>query len=59
MMAAVPPERRLVCAECGIEAPPGAAGWRAYVVGVKEEETGDEAYITVYCPTCAEREFGA
>ena len=47
----------LTCAECGIEAPPDATGWRAYVVSVRDE-MNDEEYVTVYCPECAAREFG-
>ncbi len=42
--------RPLVCAECGITSPPGAAGWRSYLT--------DDGEAVVFCPECAEREFG-
>jgi hypothetical protein len=35
----------LVRIECGVEAPPDAVGWRAYVVGVRDEMDDDE-YVT-------------
>jgi hypothetical protein len=40
----------LVCAECGRESPPDAAGWRAYL--------DDDGQAVTFCPKCAEREFG-
>jgi hypothetical protein len=30
---------------------------RAYLVGI-EHEMDDEEMVTLYCPDCAEREFG-
>jgi DNA-directed RNA polymerase subunit RPC12/RpoP len=40
---------RLVCAECGRESPPDAAGWRAYL--------DDDGKAVTFCPECAAREF--
>jgi hypothetical protein len=42
------------CVECGREQPPGERGWKAYL-SVGE---GEPAEAVVYCPECAEREFG-
>jgi hypothetical protein len=39
---------RLVCAECGRESPPDAAGWHAYL--------DDDGHVT-FRPECADREF--
>jgi ribosomal protein S27AE len=47
---------RLVCGECGVESPPDAAGWRAYLGTEHEVGTEDEAFA--FCPECSEREFG-
>ena len=44
-----PAEDRLVCAECGRESEPDAAGWRAYL--------DDDDQAVMFCPECAEREF--
>jgi hypothetical protein len=45
-------ELRLVCAECGAASDAGAEGWRAFL-------TCDEpAEAAVFCPDCAELEFG-
>jgi hypothetical protein len=41
----------LICAECGVESPPDAAGWRGYL--------DDDGAAVMFCPDCAEREFGA
>jgi hypothetical protein len=41
---------RNVCVECGRERREGERGWRAYLT------VDDE--VAVYCPSCAEREFG-
>jgi hypothetical protein len=41
----------LSCVECGAESSGEAGGWRAYLT------IDDEA--VVFCPDCAEREFGA
>jgi len=43
------------CDECGAEADHRARGWRAYRADGPEDE---EPRILVYCPGCAEREFG-
>jgi hypothetical protein len=43
------------CEECGAEADYRAAGWRAYR---NDEPEDEEPIILVYCPACAEREFG-
>ncbi len=40
----------LACAECGKQSEGGARGWRAPLT------VDDEA--VVYCPECAEEEFG-
>ena len=45
---------RLVCAECGRETIAAEKGWRAVLAGGVE----DELEVGVYCPACAEREFG-
>jgi hypothetical protein len=42
------------CVEWGREQPPGERGWKAYL-SVGE---GEPAEAVVYCPECAEREFG-
>jgi hypothetical protein len=45
-----------VCAECAVEAPADARGWRAYVADdPRDDEPPD---VATYCPECAEREFG-
>ena len=33
-----------------------AQGWRAYLASGEEDETDVE--VAVFCPVCAEREFG-
>jgi hypothetical protein len=46
----------LTCEECGREAPPDAAGWRAELA---DDGTGDEpTAVAVFCPVCWLREFG-
>jgi hypothetical protein len=42
--------RPLVCAECGAQSPPDAAGWRAYL--------DVDGQAVTFCPDRAEREFG-
>ena len=42
--------RLLICAECGCESDPLAAGWRGYY------DAEDE--LVLFCRECAEREFG-
>jgi hypothetical protein len=47
----------LRCAECGAGSDDLATGWRAFPAG----ELGDEereAEVLMFCPACAEREFG-
>jgi hypothetical protein len=49
-MESPPAEAPLVCAECGLESPPDAAGWRGYL--------DDDGAAVMFCPGCAAREFG-
>jgi hypothetical protein len=44
------------CEECGVEADNQATGWRAY--RNDDPDSDDEPGVLVYCPGCAEREFG-
>ena len=45
----------LRCVECGrVQTAAGARGWRAYLTTDEDEP----AEAVVYCPECAEREFG-
>jgi DNA-directed RNA polymerase subunit RPC12/RpoP len=44
----------LVCVECGRETTAPEKGWQAVLAGGVE----DELEVAVYCPDCAEREFG-
>jgi hypothetical protein len=48
----------LNCEECATQPATveEALRWRAYLVSVMEDE-GDEE-VAVYCPECADREFG-
>jgi hypothetical protein len=46
--------QRLACEECGAVADVEVHGWRAYVL----HDEDDGPALTVYCPACAEREFG-
>jgi hypothetical protein len=46
----------LRCVECGTESDALAMGWRAYVAPDPEEEPEGEIFL--FCPQCAEREFG-
>jgi DNA-directed RNA polymerase subunit RPC12/RpoP len=41
----------LRCVECGKEATDSAIEWRGYLT--------DDDEVAIYCPDCAEREFGA
>jgi hypothetical protein len=45
---------RLACVECGRVQAAGEREWRAYLTA-DEDEPAD---AVVYCPECAEREFG-
>jgi hypothetical protein len=47
----------LRCAECGAESDLLATGWQACRAGDLDEDDG-EAEVLMFCPTCAEREFG-
>ena len=44
-------QRRLSCLGCGLAAKGNASGWRIYL--------DDKDQPVVYCPGCAEREFGS
>ena len=44
------------CQECGVRADEQARAWRAYRGDVPGED--DQPTVLVYCPDCAEREFG-
>jgi hypothetical protein len=46
---------RNLCLECGREQRAGLRGWRAYLT--TDEDGPAEALL--YCPSCAEGEFGA
>jgi hypothetical protein len=46
-----PEPRRLGCVGCARVARGYAIGWRAYLT--------NEDQVAVYCPACAEREFGS
>lgn len=47
------------CVECGraFESEVEAHGWRAYLVPELKDDDEPEDFA-VYCPECAEREFG-
>ena len=44
------------CIECGAECDQLAKGWRAYLAPEPNEEP--ESELLMFCPECAEREFG-
>jgi hypothetical protein len=46
---------RLECLACTREADDDARHWRAYIGGGYE---GDGVIVGIFCPECAEREFG-
>jgi hypothetical protein len=48
----------LNCEECATQPATAeeALRWRAYLTAVVEDEGGEE--VAVYCPECADREFG-
>jgi hypothetical protein len=51
----------LNCEECATQPATveEALRWRAYLVAVVEDEGDEEvAEVAVYCPECADREFG-
>jgi hypothetical protein len=47
--------QHLTCEECGREQPACESGWKAYLTTDEDEP----AEAVVYCPVCAEREFGS
>jgi hypothetical protein len=48
----------LRCEECGKVAEPDTKGWRAFLgVGLEDDHASDR-FVCVFCPECAEREFG-
>jgi ribosomal protein L44E len=49
----------LRCVECGAESDEFARGWRAYRLDDLDVWDEDEPEISMYCPECARREFGA
>ena len=44
------PTNTLTCVECGRVAESGARGWKALL--------DDDDAVVLFCPDCAEREFG-
>jgi hypothetical protein len=46
----------LRCVECGAESDQLASGWRAYLAPDAEDKP--EGELLMFCPECAEREFG-
>jgi hypothetical protein len=49
-------ETTLLCAECPALSPPGARAWRALLGYDPRRDEWSEAFV--FCPECAEREFG-
>ena len=49
-------DRRLLCAECHVRSDEHARGWRALLADDPRDDEPEE--VGVYCPACAEREFG-
>jgi hypothetical protein len=47
----------LRCEECGAHGADSAPGW--LVLHVRDAEGVDAPFEVVYCPVCAEREFGS
>jgi hypothetical protein len=45
----------LKCLECGAVSDDSARGWRAYLSRFDDKPVE----VCVYCPACAEREFGS
>jgi hypothetical protein len=46
----------VTCAECGTLSGLRWAGWRAY--RVDDPDTNEPPALALYCPACAEQEFG-
>jgi hypothetical protein len=44
----------VTCEQCGVDADERAQGWQAH----RADWPGEEPQLVVYCPLCAEREFG-
>ena len=55
MATTAAPPTGLVCLECGGRADDRAHGWQAYLADGIEFP---EALVLIYCPRCADREFG-
>jgi hypothetical protein len=47
---------QLVCIECAAAAEGRASGWRALIADDPRDD--ESAEVAVYCPACAEGEFG-
>jgi hypothetical protein len=47
----------LRCRECGSESEGLARGWRAYLAPELDDDHG-EMEVLMFCPQCAQREFG-
>jgi hypothetical protein len=45
-----------ICEECGCVNTDGERGWQAHVVDLDDD---GEDEVVLFCPRCAEREFGA
>jgi hypothetical protein len=50
------PEPPLRCIECDTISQGDADGWHAYIAFI--EEDGEPPEIAIYCPACANLEFG-
>jgi hypothetical protein len=50
-------EHPLRCVECCLTITATAAGWRAYLIDLRDE--GEPLEVVVLCPECAGREFDA
>ena len=50
----------LNCEECATQPATveEALRWRAYLIGVVDDDGDDGEEVAVYCPECADREFG-
>jgi hypothetical protein len=48
--------RILTCSECGARSSGRAQGWQAWIGYDLREDESPEAFV--FCPECAEREFG-
>lgn len=45
----------LICLECESVSGADAQGWKAYLGGTVD---GEDLEVGIFCPDCAEREFG-